>query len=244
MTTDLLYLENTYLSNGEAVITDIVNTEKGIAILLNQTIFYPQGGGQPSDQGTITSIENADEVYNVFFVQYVDGIVYHFIKEELVKLKVGDKINLAIDKEYRLKNAKSHTAGHLLQAVVGHLANQLKAVKGYHFLDGSYVQFVGVKPENSDMLLEKINEALENAIKTGYRIDTKMMSKTEIENACPNLPYALPEGKPLRVAEIIEIGFPVPCGGTHINSLAEFKFVKATKINTKKGDVKISYTFA
>ena len=51
--TNLLYLENTYLFNSKANIEKIDHLEKRKYLVLNQTIFYPQGGGQPSDRGYI-----------------------------------------------------------------------------------------------------------------------------------------------------------------------------------------------
>ncbi len=74
MTTELLYLKDTYLFKTVANFVEMRENEKGRAIILDKTIFYPQGGGQPTDSGYIRS---ASAVFKVTFVGLdPDGIVY------------------------------------------------------------------------------------------------------------------------------------------------------------------------
>jgi Ser-tRNA(Ala) deacylase AlaX len=82
--TKLNYLEDTYLFESEATFVEIRENEKGKAIILDETIFYPQGGGQPADRGEITS---GDSVFTVNDVRLAeDGIVWHF---ERLKKETG-----------------------------------------------------------------------------------------------------------------------------------------------------------
>ncbi len=79
----------------------------------------------------------------VNFVSSIDDKIIHYIKQDpLVEMK-DRHVNLKLDKERRLQHAKSHTAGHLLSAVVESLASELKGTKGHHFPDGPYVEFNG-----------------------------------------------------------------------------------------------------
>lgn len=74
--TKLIYLDDTYLFEKEAVIVEIKENERGKAVILNETIFYPQGGGQPADKGEIISGDNIFVVNDVRLDE--TGTVWHF----------------------------------------------------------------------------------------------------------------------------------------------------------------------
>lgn len=113
--TKLLYMSdmNTYIYS--AVIVDIRKREDGnMEIYLNQTIFYPQGGGQPWDTGSIEVLSNkrsstAKNNFNVIEVRYIDGRVMHVIEvPENIQIQqgsvdalisIGDRVICSVDKE-------------------------------------------------------------------------------------------------------------------------------------------------
>ena len=110
--TKLNYLSNTYLFDSEAIFVEIKENEKGKAVILDKTIFYPQGGGQPADKGKIIS---GDTIFIVNDVRIDEvGIVWHFGEFSNGQFKIGNKVILKIDKDRRKLNAKLHSAGHLL----------------------------------------------------------------------------------------------------------------------------------
>ena len=74
--TNLLYLNDTYLFKTCAKFIAIKESDKGTAVVLDQTIFYPQGGGQPADTGIILSGKNVFTVTDVRLDE--QGIVWHF----------------------------------------------------------------------------------------------------------------------------------------------------------------------
>ena len=76
MPTKLLYLSDTYCSTSEAVCLGWRDSERGRALLVDATIFYPQGGGQPADRGRIVSGESIFEVTDVRLD--LEGVVHHF----------------------------------------------------------------------------------------------------------------------------------------------------------------------
>ena len=102
-----LYYENAYLKEAKAKVLEI----KDNALLLDQTIFYPTGGGQPHDRGWINGVEVLD-VY-----KDEEGNVWHVVKEP-EKFKVGDEVELKIDWDYRYKLMRIHSALHLLEHVL------------------------------------------------------------------------------------------------------------------------------
>lgn len=77
--TKLLYLEDFNLLQSEAVVTDISRDGERDIVVLDQTVFYPQGGGQPYDRGTI---ESPSKKFIIEEVRFADGIVKHIGKFE------------------------------------------------------------------------------------------------------------------------------------------------------------------
>ena len=122
--TKLNYLDNTYLFESEAIFIEIKENEKGKAVILDETIFYPQGGGQPADRGEIVSGDNIFAVSDVRLDE--TGTVGHFGEFKQGEFKQDDKVDLKIDKDRRILNAKLHSAGHLLDCAVSKI---LKLVK-------------------------------------------------------------------------------------------------------------------
>jgi len=237
MNTHLEYLNDTYNFASSAKLVEIGTDEKGSFLILDKTIFYPQGGGQPSDIGII--ISNYKE-YEIHFVLFVEGQVRHYTKDDLTLLHIGDDLQLKVDSEKRLIYAKIHTAGHLLGSIVEQTLPGVIAVKGFHFPEGPYVEFNSTI-ESSDELKTKLNSLLRTKLEKSEKIETKLVSYEELVKMCNHVPEYLPKDKPLRVVIIPNLE-PVPCGGTHLNSLSEISSIEIRKISSKKGQSKISYT--
>jgi Ser-tRNA(Ala) deacylase AlaX len=219
--TNLLYLEDTYLYESTAKIKELREDEQGVFVVLDQTIFYPQGGGQPSDQGLIIS-EDSNKQFKVIKVLITDGIVKHYGQFTIgVSLIVGLSVKLLVDQNTRILNAKNHTAGHLLFMIVEKLYPTSKATKGYHFNDGAYVEFNSL-PDNIDQKV--IQEQLDLSIINSICIKTNT-TKDLINN------------KPHRTMEIEGLG-KVGCGGTHLANTNQLKAVTIRKIKKNR----ISYT--
>ena len=86
MKTILLYLEDTYLFQETANIVESGKNENGKYIILDKTIFYPQGGGQPTDTGTI---QNENAQFDVSMVRMDEnGIVYHYGEYSMGRLMI------------------------------------------------------------------------------------------------------------------------------------------------------------
>ena len=238
MSTDLLYLDDTYIFEGTANLKSVGSDERGEYAILDQTIFYPQGGGQPSDTGTISF---DGENVGVNFVGFAEGEVRHYGNFSAVGSKEGAAVGLKVDGDKRLRHAKSHTAGHLVCAVGEALAEQLVGIKGYHFLDGSYVEFRGGKPAEVEAFKEQANSRLKELIDGGAGVTAKLVTLEELREQCKSVPDGLPEGKPLRVVQIGDLP-PLPCGGTHVKDVSELQEVQVTKMKSKKGNTKVSYS--
>ncbi|MBI3458970.1 hypothetical protein HY061_01765 [Candidatus Azambacteria bacterium] len=141
MPTKMLYLADTYLFQSSAHVEVIEHDEQGMAVILDQTIFYPQGGGQPTDTGTIVSELAEFQVIKVLYRP--DGTIAHYGSLLNGELKAGDKVILSINENWCILNARNHTAGHMLAFATEKSYPQLVGIKGYHFPDGPYVEFEG-----------------------------------------------------------------------------------------------------
>src|SRR3989338_4847490 len=103
--TTRLYHTNSYLTEFTATITEVNKDESGKAvfIILDQTAFYPTGGGQPHDTGTLTRI-NDNKTFNVIFIGNGSGQISHQIESE--GLQIGDTIQGKIDWQRRYQLQK------------------------------------------------------------------------------------------------------------------------------------------
>ncbi|NJK71554.1 MAG: DUF2000 family protein, partial [Thermales bacterium] len=219
--TRLLSLEdNTYLYNCEANVLEVGNLEGSDYIILDQTVFYPQGGGQPSDVGVIKSDSNE---YNVTKCQKIDGKVYHFV-DSLEGVGVNDKVEVSINAELRKLHARIHTAGHIIDEAVKNLNLDIEADKGYHFPQGPYVQYIG-ELENPSDYINDLNTEINKIVNKDSKISYQLFQKSV---------------EPERLMTV-EGYKPCHCGGTHVQNLNEIGKVNIRKIKSKKGLVKVSY---
>lgn len=234
--TELMYIQYPDLFELSAQVTNHGVDSKGIYLVLNQSLFYPQGGGQPADQGRIIG---ANAAYKVFDVRNVDGEVHHYIIDNNQVIHPGCSVTIKIDKDRRMLNSKYHTAGHLIAAVVEKINPELKAIKGHQFPREAYVEFDGTLSNSDDFLTKIISNVLE-FITNNAAVKTEELIPEDMTTIAEELPYAVPKDKALRVCCIA--GFsPVPCGGTHVRTLADIASLEIKKSKNKKGKTKIYY---
>ena len=107
--TDILCYNDSYLKDFEAIVTDVVGT----GIVLDKTVFYPGGGGQPCDTGTIKWDGGSTEISKV---SRVDGKLVHKVEDSMPD--VGESITGVIDWDKRYQLMRPHTALHILCGVV------------------------------------------------------------------------------------------------------------------------------
>jgi alanyl-tRNA synthetase len=235
--TDQLYLNDTYLFESDARIIDHKKDERDMPyILLDQTIFYPQGGGQPCDRGKIIG-DNFE--YAVSNVRQVGEEIRHYVElsQSLVQNHLKNSaVKCVVDKDKRLLNARYHTAGHLLGNVVEELRPNLKAQKCHAFPGEAHIEFSGTEIPSEQLLSEK----LRNVIAENLQTKIFEMNRREFESTWYKLPYEIPENKKFRVMQIGNYP-PIPCGGTHITLLNEIGEITLSKIKSKNGILKISF---
>ena len=105
---DQYYYQDSYQKEFQATVTNIQLEKDGYWITLSKTTFYPEGGGQYSDRGTING-------YEVLDVQLINDEVCHFVKHEF---KVGETVEGSIDWQYRFDAMQNHTGEHIVSGLV------------------------------------------------------------------------------------------------------------------------------
>lgn len=123
MTCKLLYLDDLSILNCTAKVVEVDEEEK--KIILNQSPFYPQGGGQQSDTGFIRVLSKDEESFTVSSIKTdpIDGKVWHYILKSNINLKtlLNSEVECQVDQIIRHNNSRSHSAGHALDHAIEEL---------------------------------------------------------------------------------------------------------------------------
>lgn len=210
-------------------------------LILKSTIFYPQGGGQPSDVGVIGIDDNVFEVVHV--QSGPDGIIEHIgnIKHGSAdNFVVNAKVTLNINIQRRLQNTRLHSAGHALDAALYRLGyrDRIKATKGYHFTDGPYVEYEGdLSADEINSLPSKLTEVLDVIISEKLETKVYFLDNEEAARRC-----GMDLTKYPAIVRVVEVaGFPCPCGGTHVTDTSQLRKVTVTKVKLKNKLIRVSY---
>lgn len=235
--TKLIYLEDFTLLQDTATVYNSITENDNQVIILDKTIFYPQGGGQPFDQGII---ENESAKFIVNDVRFVDGLVKHIGKFAHGSFNIGDKVNCLVDRERRALHSRLHSAGHVVDMAVTSLKLNWIPGKGYHFPNGPYVEYAGsLEKIDKEKLKQDIENLCNQAIKQAQSTKLIFMTKEDMHKVCHHVPDYLPVGKPSRVVMYGDYG--VPCGGTHVSNLQDIKQMIIRKIKQEGPNIRIGY---
>lgn len=219
-----LYLENSYLEECTAKIIELTEPKK---IVLDKNIFYPRGGGQPSDKGQII---RRGEIFNVLNVEKREGKIIHELDRE--GLQVGDEVQCRLDWERRYRLMKMHTAAHILAGVFAEetgaliTGNQLEEDKSR--FDFSLENFDRAK---FDDIVKKTNEIIAKNIELKiYSLPREEAMKIP---GIVKLASALPPNiSVLRIVEIPGVDIQAD-GGTHVRNTSEIGRIKILKLENK-----------
>ncbi len=237
MSTNLLYLENMHDLEAGAYVERVEQQDGRSVVYLDQTILYPQGGGQPYDTGII---QNEDTKFVVEEVRFDDGVVRHIGHFEGRSFIQGEDVRMVVDAERRRLNCRLHSGGHLIDMAVSQLGVAWIPGRGYHFPDNPYVEYDGqFDLEKRDELMRQIEKLGNEYIKQDLPVSCRFVEFDELKRICRHVPDNLPANKPIRVVQFD--GFGVPCGGTHVGSLKELGTIRVTKLKRKDRNIRVGY---
>jgi len=132
MRTKRIYREDRYAAVCEAEITEVRDKDGFDLIACDQSVFYPEGGGQPSDIGTVSLGEKVYEVSHASD-ESIDSDVWHLTDAPAGTFKAGDKVSLSIDYDFRFRNMQRHLGEHMLSGTMDTLFDGVN--KGFHIGD-------------------------------------------------------------------------------------------------------------
>ncbi len=215
-----------YLFKTEAE-AKILKKDKNI-IILDKSVFYPEGGGQESDLGTIDGIKLKN-------VQIINNVIVHELDQE-VDFKINQKVKCIVNKERRLRLMAHHTATHLIsnacRQVLGKHAWQEGSVKTY---SKAHIDISHYKKLTEEQVKE-IEQTVNNHIINGIKVS---MEELERKDAEARFGFTIYQGhgvpaKKLRIIEIKDLNNNIidaeACGGLHlINSESSIGLVKIIK---------------
>lgn len=236
--TKLLYMEDFGVTSCDAKVVRTEEFDGKQVVVLDQTCFYPKGGGQDFDQGIIKS---ADVTFSVEAVFFIDGEVKHIGEYSQGSFKVGDSVTCEVDKTRRQLNTRIHSGGHVLDMAVRKLGWEWIPGKGAHYPDMAFVEYSGeYDGEQKDKFISELQSKIDELIANGSTNTIKFMTPEEMKETGAIVPDNLPKGKPTRV--VFYDDFAVPCGGTHIRDIADIGKVTITNIKRKGGSIRVSYS--
>ncbi|MBK6469810.1 MAG: alanyl-tRNA editing protein [Betaproteobacteria bacterium] len=225
MTEELFREDATLL---ECTATVLAVDEAGV--MLDRTVFYPLGGGQAGDAGTL-STEAGAALSIVDTRKHKDrpGDIAHLpaAGSDLAAFAPGTRVTARIDAKRRLAHRRFHTATHLLCALVPHPVDGCSITAGYARLD-----FHMTEALDKDAL----NAGIARLVAEAHPVRHRWISEAELD-ANPQLVRSMSVQPPrglgrIRVLEIEGVDLQ-PCGGTHVTNTAEIGPVIVTKIEKK-----------
>lgn len=237
MKTKPLYLDDPYLKSMEATILEVLPEKEGVyRLILEQTVFYPMGGGQPTDQGFLTFSDGTKaEVYQVLLKE---GEINHYVKT-LSAPKVGEKIHGEIEWERRFKNMRVHTAGHVVDFAIhllGYSPTPLYPTKGDHGKK-PFVIYTGLlKKDIKEELQKKVDELTSQDFKFSWSFEPLEV----LEKEAIYLQPGLPKSKPLRCLRLEGVG-AVADGGTILSSMKEVGKVTILSVECNEAETTVRY---
>ena len=219
----------TTLKGRAKIVSSVLGEGSNVTLRLDRTVFYPQGGGQPSDQGHMTCKDCSLHVKKVCFSS--DDDVDHQCIIDSGTVSVGDEVDMVVDEKLRLWHCRLHSAGHVVDGALAVLGiNCLKPGKAYHFEDGPYVEYDGiVENMTRDELAKSVEKACKELIEKDLPVFIDFATQDEEDTKCL---------RSMRIADLISI----PCGGTHVSRLGEIRDMGIRKVEVKKGKTRICYS--
>lgn len=227
--TELLYQTDSYLKEFDAMVTAV--DDEARTVVLDQTAFYPGGGGQPNDTGLLISLDGTE--YPVSKVKKQGADVLHFLGGETPLPQVGEKMHGQIDWDRRYLLMRTHTALHVLCGTVfrdyGALVTGGNMEPGKGRMDFEFERLQGE-------LVGEIEAAVNKEAQAGHNVRIKILPREEafqIPDLIRTKINLLPEGiKEVRTVEIVDLDLQAD-GGTHVKNTSEVGQIKVVDYKSK-----------
>jgi misacylated tRNA(Ala) deacylase len=223
--TEELFREDATLLSCEATVLAV--DEEGL--VLDRTVFYPQGGGQAGDAGVLTAGAATLAIVDTRKHKVQPGAIAHVPAPgaDLSAFTVGTRVIVQIDATRRRAHMRFHTATHLLCALVPHAVDGCSITASYARLDFHM---------NEPLDKETLTAGIARLVAEAHPVRHRWISEAELD-ANPQLVRSMSVQPPrglgrVRVLEIEGVDLQ-PCGGTHVANTADVGAMVVTKIEKK-----------
>ncbi|AWR94917.1 alanine--tRNA ligase [Acidianus brierleyi] len=234
--TKKLYYTNQYLREFDG---NVIGVYKNF-IITDQTVFYPEGGGQLGDKGFI--ITSTGEKYSVIDTQKVSDVILHILDRE-AKINVGEKVHGEIDWQRRYRLMKHHTATHVILAAAKKLLGdhiwQAGAEKTPEKARLDITHYKMLSKEE----IRKIEDMANFVINDRRPVNAFEMNRTEAETKFGVSIYegGVPNKASIRLLEIKDWDVE-SCGGTHVSNTSEIGAIKIVNVEKiQDGVIRLEY---
>ncbi len=222
--TEQLYYKDHYTREFDAKVLWKNKINNGNEFILDKTAFYPEGGGQPADKGTLSKKGAKLSVKNVM---KEGNAIIHIIDENL---DVGDKVHGEIDWEYRYTLMKHHTGTHVVNGALRKLLGEHIWQAGSQLgLNEARFDFSHYKSISDHERIE-IENLANQLIKKAISVEKKIMDRNSAEKTFGFRLYqgGVPPGNRIHVLNIPTVDVEA-CGGTHLNNIKEIEKIRIIK---------------
>ncbi len=217
--TQLLYYGDAYTREFKAKVLAVQKTGEQWRVILDQTAFYPLGGGQPSDKGMLEGVKG---VVAVTDVRVERGVVIHFGNVE-GSIAEDQTVTGSIDWDRRYSLMRNHTLAHLMAEAVRRATGLSGEVAGSG-LDVDKARLDIVCESSLGPFLARIQEIANSVIKENRPVEIKTLQREEAEDYVArfheNLKTLPPHVQNVRIIEVKD-WHACACGGTHVKSTGE-----------------------
>jgi len=219
-----LYLEDSFCRSFEGRIEASRRCDEGWEIALDRTCFYPGGGGQPADRGTLHGMPVLD-------VREDDGQVWHQVPE----LPTAPALRGEIDWARRFDHMQQHSGQHLLSAV----ALERLGANTLSFHLGTEVVTIDL---DADEITPSVAQALEDEANRLVMSDIPVRAYIVAPGDVPALHLRKPptKGEQTRIVEIVGVDLS-PCGGTHVSATGQIGLIKLRRAERYKGGTRVEF---
>ncbi|MBQ1322393.1 MAG: alanyl-tRNA editing protein, partial [Erysipelotrichaceae bacterium] len=221
-----LYYDDAYLSEFQATVLSCEEDKKGYALTLDATAFYPEGGGQPYDTGTLNEAK-------VLEVHRRDDRIIHTVD---TYLKPGTIVNGKVDFERRFDLMQQHSGEHVFSGLV-HKHFGYDNI-GFHLGEKEVVLDFSGPLDHKD--LSMIEAECNRMIQKNIPVEVTYPNDEELSNLDYRSKKEL-SGR-IRIVSIRDCDV-CACCGTHVRKIGEVGYCKVLSLTTKKGNARVSVLF-